>query len=58
MGCDSPLKGFVDRDTGGLTFKREMSNGEKMEVGCGQCLGCNLDYSRMWAMRITHEAAM
>ena len=29
-----------------------------MEVGCGQCLGCHLDYSRMWAMRITHEAAM
>lgn len=29
-----------------------------MEVSCGQCLGCRLDYSRMWAMRITHEAAM
>ena len=29
-----------------------------MEVGCGQCLGCRLDYSRMWAMRIAHEAAM
>lgn len=29
-----------------------------MEVGCGQCLGCRLDYSRMWAMRIAHEASM
>ena len=29
-----------------------------MEVGCGQCLGCRLDYSRMWAMRITHEASL
>jgi hypothetical protein len=45
------------RDTGGITFRRE--NGiEKMEVGCGQCLGCRLDHSRMWAMRITHESAM
>ena len=58
MGCDSPLKGWRDRGTGGITFRREMSYGEKMEVGCGQCLGCRLDYSRMWAMRISHEAAM
>ena len=58
MGCDSPLKGWKDRDTGGLTFRRECGNGEKMEVACGQCLGCNLDYSRMWAMRIVHEASM
>ena len=29
-----------------------------MEVPCGQCLGCRLDYRRMWAMRIAHEAAM
>ncbi len=58
MGCDSPLKGWKDRGTGGITFKREYGFGEKMEVGCGQCLGCRLDYRRMWAMRITHEATM
>ena len=58
MGCDSPLKGWRDRDTGGLTFKREYSAGEKMEVGCGQCLGCRLDYRRMWAMRIAHESSL
>ena len=58
MGCDSPLKGWRDRGTGGITFRRENGYGEKMEVGCGQCLGCRLDYCRMWAMRITHEAAM
>lgn len=28
-----------------------------MEVACGQCLGCRLDHSRMWAIRIVHEAA-
>jgi hypothetical protein len=57
MGCDSPLKGFRDMATGGIQFRRENA-GEKMEVPCGQCLGCRLDHSRMWAMRITHEAAM
>ena len=29
-----------------------------MEVACGQCLGCRLDYSRMWAMRIVHESTL
>lgn len=29
-----------------------------MEVGCGQCLGCRLDHSRMWAMRIVHESTL
>ena len=29
-----------------------------MEVACGQCLGCRLDKSRMWAMRIVHEASV
>jgi len=29
-----------------------------MEVACGQCLGCRLDRSRMWAMRISHEASL
>ena len=29
-----------------------------MEVACGQCLGCRLDKSRMWAMRIVHESSL
>lgn len=29
-----------------------------MEVGCGQCLGCRLDYRSMWAIRIVHEASL
>ncbi len=27
-----------------------------MEVACGQCLGCRLDRTLMWAMRIVHES--
>lgn len=57
MACDSPLKGWRDPDTGGIQFVRDNSY-EKMEVACGQCLGCNLDYRRMWAMRISHEASL
>lgn len=57
MPCYSPLKGYKDGETGGLVFK---SNGtqEPMEVACGQCVGCRLDRSRMWATRIVHEASL
>ena len=58
MPCYSPLKGWKHRETGGLCFRRELSHGEEMEVACGQCLGCRLDKSRMWAMRIVHESSM
>ena len=27
-------------------------------MACGQCLGCRLDKSRMWAMRCVHEASL
>lgn len=33
-------------------------NGFKIQVPCGRCIGCRLDYSRMWAMRSVHEAKM
>lgn len=57
MPCYSPLKGWKDKDTGGISF-RANGNWEKMEVACGQCLGCRLDHARMWAMRIVHEASL
>ena len=58
MPCYSPLKGWKDPDTGGIVFKRSGNVRETMEVACGQCLGCRLDRSRMWAMRIVHESSM
>jgi len=56
--CYSPLKGFQDKETGGIVFKRSKSAGPEMEVACGQCLGCRLDRSRTWAMRIVHESSL
>ncbi len=57
MPCYSPLKGWKDRDTGGIVFRADNSSAT-MEVACGQCLGCRLDRSRMWAMRIVHESSL
>ncbi len=55
MPCYSPLKGYRDPISKGLVFYKTST---KMEVACGQCLGCRLDRTLMWAMRITHEASM
>lgn len=57
MPCYSPLKGYKDEETGGLKFRPDATK-ETMDVACGSCLGCRLDRSRMWAMRISHEATM
>ena len=29
-----------------------------MEVACGQCIGCRLDWSRLWMVRIIHECSL
>ncbi len=31
---------------------------EHIQLPCGQCIGCRLEYSRQWAIRCTHEASM
>lgn len=57
MPCYSPLKGWKAR-SGGICFnRRESPTGALMEVPCGQCIGCRLEKSRQWALRIMHEAS-
>lgn len=58
MPCYSPLRGFKDKNTGGITFKRGNHAGADMRVPCGQCLGCRDDYGKHWAARIVHEATL
>lgn len=58
MTCYSPLQGFKNEETGGIVFKPQGGDGVTMEVACGQCLGCRLDRSRMWALRLSHEASL
>ncbi len=57
MACYSPLKGYKDSN-GALVFKRTSHTVGKMEVACGQCLGCRLDRTLMRAMRIVHESCL
>ncbi len=57
MPCYTPLKGYKDLTTGGLVFDKK-NTAQKMEVACGQCLGCRVDHRLMWSIRIIHEACM
>ncbi len=63
MTCYSPIAGYQRRTPGktggfGITFKKSESNGQKIDIACGQCIGCRLDKSREWAIRCVHEAQM
>ncbi len=57
MPCYTPLKGYKDITTGGLTFDKTKAH-SPLEVACGSCLGCRLDHSLMWAIRIVHESSL
>lgn len=64
MACVSPLKGWRSKSvasTGrrGITFVRsEAFTDLRLEVPCGQCIGCRLERSRQWAVRIMHETQL
>lgn len=58
MVCTRPIEGY--RAPGGQVVfsKRHGWSDLPITVPCGQCLGCRLEKSRQWAMRIMHEASL
>jgi len=62
MPCYHPIRGYRTPE-GGITlnpkkgFKGISGKHVKLDIPCGQCRGCRLERSRMWAVRIVHEAA-
>lgn len=58
MACYHPIKGY--RASGGtivFVASKALSN-HSITVPCGQCIGCRLDRSRIWAIRCVHEASL
>jgi hypothetical protein len=53
--CYHPVKGYRAFG-GGVTFDAHKSTGVPTSVPCGRCLGCRLENSRQWAIRMMHEA--
>lgn len=64
MSCYKPLKGWLsktltDKGKRGIVFNPK--NGyldKRVEVPCGQCIGCRLEKSRQWAVRCMHESQL
>ncbi len=63
MACFKPLKGYHSNSQNAngkrpLVFDRAKSlTGIPVTVKCGQCIGCRLDRSLVWAIRMVHEAS-
>jgi hypothetical protein len=65
MSCYAPIEGFRSGLVSAKTGKRAMQftrNGSFTGVAnllpCGNCIGCRLERSRQWAMRLMHENKM
>jgi hypothetical protein len=64
MTCFAPLKGWRAHTVNAsgkrpIVFERSAAFTDMpMEIPCGQCIGCRLEYSRQWAIRCAHEAQL
>jgi len=62
MPCYKPVTAYRSNNltiTGKRTIvfdKSKSSSGTKLQLPCGQCYGCRLEYSRQWAVRCLHES--
>lgn len=55
MPCFHPLQGY-HKPGGGWTPRKSGTAGIPLDVPCGQCIGCRLDYTAQWAARLVHES--
>lgn len=56
MACYHPLLAY--RSEGKITFNKPFPYAKGFNLPCGQCVGCRLEYSRQWAVRLVHENQM
>lgn len=63
MPCYKPLQawrqpGHLEPGAKRIVFGRHDPAVKGIDLPCGQCIGCRLERSRRWAVRIMHEAQM
>jgi hypothetical protein len=54
--CYHPLLAY--KSEGKVVFEKPFAFARGFNLPCGQCIGCRLNYSRQWAIRLVHEAQM
>lgn len=57
MACYHPLTAYR-MDDGSISFVERGKVHHQLSLPCGQCVGCRLERSRQWAMRIMHESKL
>lgn len=58
VACYHPITGYR-APGGGIRFSRSGAYRDlPVVISCGQCIGCRLEKSRQWAVRIYHESQM
>lgn len=57
MPCFHPLRAFRSA-SGDIVFVERGDILASLDLPCGQCVGCRLERSRQWAVRILHEASL
>ncbi len=63
MQCYRPIDAWRSKERGKsgkrkIVFRPDDAVGFKLQLPCGQCIGCRLERSRQWAMRCVHEASL
>lgn len=64
MPCYHPITAYRARNSNpsgkySLVFHLPRSyKAEEVKIPCGQCIGCRLERSRVWAMRCVHESQL
>lgn len=61
--CFHPLSAWRGPDRGPsgrrlLVFDASKAVGPELKIPCGQCVGCRLERSRQWAVRLMHESSL
>lgn len=57
MACYHPWQAWRTR-TGDVVFVERGDIVESLTLACGRCVGCRLERSRQWAVRVMHEASL
>ena len=55
MACYKPIEAFKDLAGGPVRF-HEFKNSRRVQLKCGQCIGCRLERQEMWAVRCYAES--
>lgn len=65
MTCFHPLQGYYSAKVNAsgkrsivFDHSKSIGSGVPVTLPCGRCIGCRLERSRQWAIRISHEASL